>query len=194
MRIFVLRHEARSEEDPSFWSPLTTQGMRNSMFNVAPILQKDIQPSHIYTSPLLRCVQTVAPFCAINKKENTLKCEPSLFERVRGTLNTGETKTFCQDTFRNQNVLHMSVYSHLHPYIDKEYVPFAPSSVVGWGETETDVMKRASAFLQHVRSIHGDDPDACILLVTHRSVVNALFGRDDDAEFPMGHVEELLGV
>lgn len=196
MRIFLLRHEARPPHDPTFWTALTPAGTRNAMYKVTPTLQTDVQPTTIYTSPLLRCIQTVAPYCAVNRLRGVLRTEPALFERVRGAADPldpedAKERRFENQTFRTQSVLDNPSYDHLHAYIDRNYTPCQPSATLVWGETADMVRARAQAFGQRMVAEHGTGEDARVLVVSHRSVLNALLNRDDEAPFEMGAVEEV---
>lgn len=76
-----------------------------------------------------------------------------------------------------------------------------------YGERESDVNTRARELLSHLRQVHtmvsakdtyGDVEEAVeedvVVLVTHQSVINAMLGRDDGAEFPMGGVIEVVNM
>jgi broad specificity phosphatase PhoE len=208
MRLFLIRHEARTPNDPTFWSPLTPTGLRNALYQMAPELQTVIQPTHIYTSPLLRCIQTVAPYCAVNRRKGVLRCDYGLFERVRGPpspLASGASgasgasddihereKPFDPNTFRTQRVTDHPHYAHLHPFVDTTYISSCSPDSVAYGETAEDVGRRARAFVSHLRQVHSSaHSNDRVVLVTHRSVINALLGREDEEEFPMGGVVEV---
>lgn len=192
MRLFVLRHEQRPTNDPTFWSSLTQQGLRNALYNVAPDVHTIVIPTHVYSSPLLRCVQTIAPYCTRFNRKGTVCLEPSLYERVRDKSGPGESKTFDPHTFRSFSVLNRTEHNQLHEHICREHVPFAPSDVVKWGESEADVRDRVVPFLRHLIQTHGCDSGARILLVTHLSVADAILNTGtDDSAFPMGHLKEV---
>ncbi len=195
MRLFVLRHEKRQHDDPTFWSPLTAEGMRDAMYNVAPQLQTDIRPTHIYTSPLLRCLQTVSPYCAVHRNTQVLRCEPALYERVRSVPDplTPSERTFDPSSFRDEHLGRRPAYDYLQPYIDSSYAPVVPMDDIRWGETIEDVCERVTRFVSHVCSAHAHTDDR-VLLVTHRSVVNVLRGEPADAAFPMGGITELASL
>ena len=59
MKIYLLRHEDRTQ-DATFFSPLTKQGLENSVK-----LIKDLEKSNInivYSSPFIRTLQTIHPY------------------------------------------------------------------------------------------------------------------------------------
>jgi broad specificity phosphatase PhoE len=60
MKIYILRHEDRTQ-DATFFSPLTKDGLKNSK-NLVKILRK-LQINKIYSSPFIRTLQTINPYC-----------------------------------------------------------------------------------------------------------------------------------
>ncbi len=60
MKIYVLRHELRTKS-PLFFTSLTKKGMDNAdkLNDILNNIDFDI----IYTSPFLRTIQTVLPYC-----------------------------------------------------------------------------------------------------------------------------------
>lgn len=59
MKIYILRHEERTI-DASFFSPLTKNGLKNSI-NLVPIVEK-LNITTIISSPFIRTLQTILPF------------------------------------------------------------------------------------------------------------------------------------
>ena len=61
MSTYILRHELRNPDNPLFHSPLTTEGEENAIKLVDTIKALNIET--IYSSPFLRTIQTVYPYC-----------------------------------------------------------------------------------------------------------------------------------
>ena len=83
MKIFLLRHEIRDLKNPTFYSPLLTEGIKNSI-KLKDLLSKcniDI----IYSSPFKRVLQTIEPYCKEMKKK--VNIEYSLYEQVGEHIN-----------------------------------------------------------------------------------------------------------
>ena len=59
MKIYILRHEERTI-DASFFSPLTKQGILNSI-NLIPLLE-NLNITTIISSPFIRTLQTIKPY------------------------------------------------------------------------------------------------------------------------------------
>jgi broad specificity phosphatase PhoE len=69
MRIYILRHEDRTM-DATFFSPLTQDGLNNSIKLMEFLEQTDIDV--IYSSPFIRTLQTVYPY----SKKHDIKINP----------------------------------------------------------------------------------------------------------------------
>lgn len=61
MPLYIIRHEIRDMNDPSFFSPLTIEGKQNSTALVEKFDSLEIE--HVFSSPFLHCIQTVLPYC-----------------------------------------------------------------------------------------------------------------------------------
>ena len=176
MRILLLRHCHRDHEDPTFASPLTVEGTicAESLIHSLPHFD------YVYTSPFLRCLQTLAPVCWDRSKR--ARVDHGLYERVHLT---DTAKKFDPTDFRHTAATagESSVFS---PIIDHTYESGKPLSEIQYGETPEDVERRADAFIARVKSVHAHEPHAVILVVTHLSVINAMRGLPDDAPLGMG--------
>jgi len=64
MRIYILRHEDRTQ-DATMFSPLTEEGLENSIKLINDL--EDLDIDKIYSSPFIRTLQTVYPYA--NKKD-----------------------------------------------------------------------------------------------------------------------------
>ena len=195
-RIFVLRHEQRSSQDATFHSPLLAVGQQRAAEQVVETL-RSLSVTHLYTSPFLRCLQTIAPFCrttgdtaACTTMANVGRCPPSrlrlrrefaLYERI--TLETGRPNSFRHDVRSGDPY---------HDLLDPTYVSHWPLENLQWSESEDDVRARATSFLQFCTQHHAAHD--VVVLVTHRSVVNALLGREPEEPFPMGQLEEICSL
>ena len=175
MKVILLRHEKRSADDATFHSPLTAQGMHDAIEVVTPqLLEAGI--THVYTSPLLRCLQTLHPLCSRSPPlAGRVREEYALYERVRAA--TG----YERDTYRQR------VGPAFAPLVDPTYEPCVQLDNVGFDESDADVAARARLFREHLHSAHHEHDT--VLVVTHLSVVNALLGRDDsDDRVAMGEL------
>ena len=70
MKIILLRHEERYR-CPKFDTTLTQDGIRNSLYLKNKLDKKNVNIDVVYSSPYLRCLQTLYFLCdEINKKIN----------------------------------------------------------------------------------------------------------------------------
>jgi len=75
MKIYIVRHEKRYES-PTFFTSLTNEG-KNDAEKLAEQLN-EIEFDYIYSSPFLRTIQTVYPYCKKHNKK--INVEYSLYE------------------------------------------------------------------------------------------------------------------
>ncbi len=173
MQLILLRHEQRSSSDPTFLSPLTEEGQRNAE-STLPAKLLGLSITHIYTSPFLRCKQTLLPFCTQQQQLMVAKVrqEFAQYERIRAS------EGFEQSTYRQSE----SEIDHL---LDAGYVPRMSLDAIKFNETEADVRERVRKFCAQLAETHSDDD--VVLVVSHLSVINAFLERDgDDDSLPMG--------
>lgn len=152
MKIFILRHEDRTQ-DATFFSPLTETGIKNSEKLIHDLEKIDI--NCIYSSPFVRTLQTVYPYS--KKQRIPIKLEYSLSE------------------IQHQDIIPKNSYQvRLPEYMadifnaDKEYnTTFNPEDHKYPEKTE-DVEKRVKLFLKNLIQNNYKNPNKNILLVTHQ--------------------------
>ena len=153
MKIFILRHEDRTQ-DASFFSPLTRTGLDNAV-NLIDSLEK-ANITHIYSSPYIRTLQTVYPFS--KKSGIKIKLEYSLSEINHPDL-----------IAKNSNGVRLPEYmSDLFNY-DRNYTSQLDTENIKYPEAETDVELRIKNFLKSIIMQHGKNDDN-ILLVSHQVI------------------------
>ena len=156
MKIYVLRHELRTES-PLFFTSLTKKGMYNS--EKLKYTLNNIDFDIIYTSPFLRTIQTILPYCKqFNKK---LNIEYSLYE--------------CTNDQRFNNDNYHQSYNDLKKYIPKldDYVNSVYYPVIDkiiFPETINTYKKRLFDFSEFVINKY-KNTNKNILFVTHMSPV-----------------------
>ena len=180
MRLYLLRHEARSVDDPTFYSALTPHGKQAARNLIGSL--SEIEPiRYIYTSPFLRCIQTIAPFA--HKRGHCLRRDFALYERVH-TTDPATAVQFNPANFR----IDFPTDHPLHALLDPRYASSIGIDALEWEETAQDVCRRGDAFVDHIRPLLELDDDAAILVVSHLSVINAIRGLPDDTPLPMGEL------
>jgi broad specificity phosphatase PhoE len=186
MRVFVVRHEKRNRGDATFLSPLLPEGHADARGQLVEVIA-GIQPTHIYASPFLRVLQTVKPYLEAThlhaQSPPLLNVDYSLYE--------------------SPNPDHTGAIGELHPdwahqfHISPTYASFTPPSRLqdGWGFGDS-LPERTASFLAHLVELHGDDPEARVLLASHQYTIHSLMslttGQDvQGMNFPQGEVAEL---
>lgn len=155
-KIFLLRHEERAG-NPDYKTPLTELGHTNSRTVLCSQLERlDIQI--IYSSPFLRTLQTIKPFC----ENSGLKVNPewSLVE-----------------SFPMRRVKFCEVMD----IINTNYTSFTPyrrpsdNIIIDY----SSIKERVKAFFKSL------DRSKNILMVTHLPVMNAIFSHIRDENLNM---------
>jgi 2,3-bisphosphoglycerate-dependent phosphoglycerate mutase len=186
MKIFILRHEDRTQ-DASLFAPLTKIGLDKSL-KLANILD-EINITTIYSSPYIRTLQTIYPY--VKKKGKNVKIDYSLSE-----IN--------DDNLISKN----SVGTNLPEYIaesflyDSQYKSVIQPENIPYPEKEKDVQKRIKQFLKGIILNHYQKDDN-IIIVTHQvvcsnilKIINKLTGKNIDESntknYPIGGLTLVL--
>ena len=177
MRLILLRHEERYS-DMGFYSNLTDNGIINSL--KLPEKLKKYKIDHIYSSPFIRTLQTIYPYC--DKYKKSVNVDYGLYEYIHNPYFLlipwyGEISDIDD--------------SDLVSIINPEYKSIVNKSDFSILETEEDLEKRVRKFIDILIEKHCDET---ILLVSHMGVINKI--RDVYLKktgmnelFKMGHFE-----
>ena len=158
MKLYILRHEDRTQ-DATFFSPLTKQGLENSI-KLIDILEKQ-EINNIYSSPYIRTLQTIYPY---SKKNNfKIKLEYGLCE------------------INHQDIIPKNSYNvRLPEYIaekfnyELEYNEKIAPEEISYPEDEKKVCKRIKNILKYIMLKHNNSDNDNIILVTHQIVCNLI--------------------
>jgi broad specificity phosphatase PhoE len=157
MRIYILRHEDRTQ-DATMFSPLTEEGLENSIKLIDDL--EDLDINKIYSSPFIRTLQTIYPYA--NKNDLEINIDYSLAE------------------YQNPYLIPKKSWSVSLPnYLEKQfkynpdYKSLMSPTEYNYPEKVDDVKKRVRAFLQSV-FIDNKGKKNNILIVGHQIVCNAI--------------------
>jgi broad specificity phosphatase PhoE len=184
VRLFVLRHEKRSPSDATFEASLTEKGTQNAQTLALKLADHVPSFTHIYSSPFLRCLQTIAPFC--RRQQMCVRRDFALYERMsKATTPRDNSAHFRLDVVPSHPLYHL---------LDTQYLSSSsiPLDAIQPEESVAEVQARATIFATFVQQHHSAHD--VVLAVTHMSVVNALLHRADNAPYAMGALEECTGV
>jgi broad specificity phosphatase PhoE len=157
MKIFILRHEDRTQ-DATFFSPLTSTGLENSERLVD--LLKKLKINKIYSSPFVRTLQTVNPYC--NKCNVKVNLEYSLSEILHPLIIPEKSYQVRLPTYMANNFNYNEKYKSLLDPINHIYP-----------ENEKNVFNRVRKFLNVLLNNKLSKSDN-ILIVSHQVVCNEL--------------------
>ena len=156
MKIYVLRHELRTDS-PLFFTSLTQEGFNNSEKLKSTL--HDIDFDIIYSSPFLRTIQTVLPYC--KKYNKKLSIEYSLYECTND-------QRFNNDNY-HQSYNDLKKYiPNIDDYINPVYYPLIDK--ISYPETRDIYRKRLFNFSEFVINKY-QNSNKTILFVTHMSPV-----------------------
>lgn len=157
MKIFILRHEDRTQ-DATFFSPLTSTGLERSEVLVDVLRKHKI--NKIYSSPFIRTLQTINPYC--EKCGVKVNLEYSLSEIQHPLIIPEKSYQVRLPTYMAHNFNSNDKYKSLLDPIDHVYP-----------EDEVNVSKRVRHFLNTLFNNKLNRADN-ILLVTHQVVCNEI--------------------
>ena len=161
MKIIILRHGNRFDST-LYFTPLTALGLKQ-----ADNLITTLQPHNIdiiYSSPFLRVLQTIYPFCEeTNKKVNI---ENSFYESL-------DSNEFNYHNYRHRPSELESTYPHLTSIINDHYKSHLFVSNISYIEKEKEILNRVFPFIYNLCQKHRKK-DTTILIVTHGTIFNAI--------------------
>ena len=157
MKIYILRHEDRTQ-DATFFSPLTSTGLERSDLLVDVLKKNKI--NKIYSSPFIRTLQTINPYCA--KYDLKINLEYSLSEIQHPLIIPEKSYQVTLPTYMANNFNYNDRYSSLLDPLNHVYP-----------EDETHVSKRVRKFLNILLNNKLTKSNN-ILIVTHQVVCNEI--------------------
>jgi len=153
MKLYVLRHEKR-DKTPEYFTKLTEEGLFNSL-NTLPQDLKEYNIDIIYSSPYLRCLETIEPFSKQNNKLINVElglCESHLQINIKDIENT--KKQF------NYNSNYVSIVSE--------------NDINNGASNIYSMVYRVKKMLNNIIEQYKNTNNN-IILVTHMAIINILF-------------------
>ena len=163
-KIYVLRHEKRDIKNPLFHSPLLKEGKEDA--EKLKYLIEKLNIEIIFSSPFIRVLQTIEPYCLYKKKK--VNIDLSLYEHISTDFDEKDFK------FGLNNITY---YSHI---INYDYKSFGSLDNVEYDSYDC-VKKNVNEFKKYLLDNYKNKN---ILLVTHLGVINAFLNNND--KYKMG--------
>lgn len=174
MKLYILRHEDRTQ-DCSFFSPLTKEGLDNSI-KLIDILKKD-NINTIYSSPYIRTLQTIYPY--------------SIKNNIKVNLEYGLGEIQHQDIIAKKSTgLYIPEYIAKSFNYNPNYSSLLKPTEIKYPETIQDIENRVKQVLRNILVQHMDS-DNNILLVTHQSLCTTMT-KIHDKKFDIEYRKGLL--
>lgn len=178
MKIILLRHEERGI-DVGFFSNLTENGIIQSFFHLPNKLKK-LKIDLIFSSPFIRTLQTIYPYCYKYKKN--VNIEYGLYEYLHNPYFLLFPCYYTPDNIEDTN---------LKSIININYKTIVEKKDFKILEDEENLEFRIKKFISYLFKEH---PNKTILVVSHKGVINKIkdiyFKKTDLSDnFEMGSFE-----
>jgi len=152
MKIYILRHEERPSH-PGFLTELTEFGKHKAMFSLKNTL-RNISFTHVFSSPFLRVLQTIAPYAENNHYVNI---EYGLAEGLHDPVFASE-----DDFSLKESPCHISSYESVVDINNYKYY-----------ENDDMIRTRVKTFYNELIRQH-KNKNHVILLACHKCICNVL--------------------
>lgn len=174
MKLFLLRHEKRWLGDPTFYSPLLKDGLKDA-YKLIDILDS-LNINEIFSSPFKRVLQTIKPFC--DKKDMKVNIEYSLYEQTfdskRHIIKFNEND-FKKDLLKTDDEYYLK---------NTTYKTYLKLNDIHWSK---DTSIRSINFINHIINKY-ENTDNVILVATHAGIIKDILKEKDNV--PMGGLIE----
>lgn len=177
MKIILLRHEERND-DISFYSKLTDNGINNSILLINKI--KDLNIDVIFSSPFIRTLETIYFYCIkYNKKVNI---DYGLYEYLHNSYFSINKWYYTKDEINNANLINI---------INNNYSSIINIDDFNILENEINLENRIIKLFNYILSEY---KNKTILIISHMAVINKikdLYIKKTELNelFSMGHYE-----
>lgn len=180
MPIYFLRHEKRDMSNPTFHTNLTAEGHQGAQ--KLKTLLSDLKITKVYSSPFIRCLQTVKPFVEDHK--------------LNVCVDWGIQEFFFHHAFNSHNYTELSDQEKIFYRVDSKYKSSMKPNVLRYQEMNDDFVRRVTEFFIKLK-IENQSSDENILVCTHMGVVNVLLSlfkvkREFRSLYMMGRVSKVV--
>ena len=174
MKLYILRHEDRTQ-DCSFFSPLTKEGLDNSIKLIDILKNENI--NIIYSSPYIRTLQTIYPY--------------SIKNNIKVNLEYGLGEIQHNDIIAKKSIgLYIPEYIAESFNYNSKYKSIIKPTEIKYPETSSDVDTRVKHILKNILTQHMDTNNN-ILLVTHQSLCSNM-AKIHDKKYELDYHKGLL--
>jgi broad specificity phosphatase PhoE len=159
MKFIIIRHGNRFES-PLYFTPLTKTGLEQADKLVDILPQVDI----IYSSPFLRTLQTVYPYCIENDK--TVNVENAFYESL-------DSDEFNYYNYKHTHTELYKLYPHLASIINTDYKSGLFVCNISSQEIPEKIKNRVFPFIYKLCQKYKNS-DTVVLIVTHGTICNVI--------------------
>ena len=177
MKLYILRHEDRYS-NPQFYTNLTDKGFQNAEF-LKYILDKE-NINLIFSSPFIRVLQTIKPYCDIKNMNNQVNVDYSLYETMYDSR-------FTKYNYKVQLSSNDLEYNLMNP----KYQSLITIDDIKCPERPSDVKFRTDKFMKFIMNNY-KNTDYNILIASHMSTINTIINKkDSEYMYPMGGLAKI---
>lgn len=179
---FVIIPSDKSSYSNDFSSILTEQGF-DYADKLATIID-EINPDVIYSSPFIRALQTIYPYCVEHKKNVNVEYSLSPVERFDSKY----------QYFTPSLITHKEHFSYIYNIIDDTYkTKTLPSNIIR-NETTVDIGNRLYPFLYSLKKKY-ENKRFTVVLVTHLDICPIIINYfENKAEYTISKESQIYSI
>ena len=177
MKLILLRHEER-HYDIGFFSKLTDNGIIKSC--ILPDKLKNLNIDVIFSSPFIRTLQTIYPYC---KKYNTkINLEYGLYEYIHNPYFIFNSWYYTKDDVEDKDLISI---------VNNNYESVVNKNDFTVLEDEINLEQRIIKFFSFLNMFYNSNT---LLIVSHKGIINKIKDlyikkTSMNEDFDMGHFE-----
>ncbi len=176
MKIYILRHEERYES-PKFYTQLTPSGLDKSKLLTTILDNESI--NLIFSSPFIRVLQTIKPYCEYKNMHKSICIDYSLYESMY------DSRFFK----KHEYPIDLSSNDELFYLKDIDYKSTIPIANIKCPENKTDVQNRIIQFVTKLIEKY-EHTTLNILLASHAAILTPLI-KNMNTEYPLGGLTKI---
>lgn len=154
MKLILLRHFQRFSK-PLFFTELTTVGKKNANSIVSRLSTLNIK--HVFSSPFLRTIQSVVPFCEYSGIK--INAENGLYESLDDCV------------FKNQPIYDIRNIESYTQHINTDYKSVVYKNHITYPDSLNNVNERVTKFYKWIIKHYKENKDGNILCVSHQTTL-----------------------
>tara|TARA_B110000208_G_scaffold174102_1_gene218518 strand:+ start:463 stop:1008 length:546 start_codon:yes stop_codon:yes gene_type:complete len=159
MKLILLRHEDRYN-NPEFFTLLTYKGLQKANHKQFLDILNSYNITEIYSSPFLRCIQTIYKYCFIyDKKINIDNCLYEFLNDIK----------FKNNIKYDINDIKKTIFSKI---LNIDYKSLINLTKLNYKESKESLLNRTKIFINYLKKNFSKNDN--ILIVSHKSTIMSI--------------------